>query len=358
MIEARICKRFHPARESAPFTLDIRFSADAGITCLFGPSGAGKTLTLDSIAGFVRPDSGRILVNDRILFDAQSGVNTRPQDRRCGYVFQNYALFPHMTLRENLHFAARRTKGIVDRRRRVNEMLERFRLEGVAGRKPHEVSGGQKQRCSIARALVRTPDLLLLDEPARGLDAPLRGELYDILRQVRQEFGTPMLLVTHSLEECFTLADQMLVINDGRLVQEGSPSDVCDRPADLETARLLGIFNVVPVEIVMLDPSQNISILRCGEFRIQSTYYPGHLNGDRVHLLAGPRQLSAAPRNGRQPGPNEVIAVLSRTIEMAGMLRLQFDNGLEVEMPGRDSVQEQHNKEWAIRFPAHGLRIV
>src|SRR6185369_4112619 len=174
MIQARIVKRFAPGPESAGFALNVELKAAAGVTVLFGASGSGKTLTLDCIAGFVTPDSGRILLDDDILYDGAAKVNLRPQNRNCGYVFQNYALFPHMTLRENLAFAAE-SKPRLERHRRVNDMLEKFQLGGVSGRRPHEVSGGEKQRCSIARALIGEPKMLLLDEPARGLDAPLRA---------------------------------------------------------------------------------------------------------------------------------------------------------------------------------------
>src|SRR5882762_8334468 len=172
MLNARLRKSFAPRPDSAGFSLDLEFSASAGVTVLFGPSGAGKTLVLDSIAGFVRPDEGRILLDNEILFDGVTGVCLPPQARHCGCVFQNYALFPHMTLRQNLEFAAERRPRL-ERHRRVNELIDKFRLADVAGRKPHEVSGGQKQRCSIARALVGAPKILLLDEPGQGLDAPL-----------------------------------------------------------------------------------------------------------------------------------------------------------------------------------------
>src|SRR5580700_787798 len=186
MIQARIRKQYAAGPDSAGFSLDLEFEAGKGITVLFGPSGAGKTLTLDCIAGFVRPDEGRILLDDEILFDGAAGVHVPPRARHCGYVFQNYALFPHMTLRKNLEFAAERIPRL-ERYRKVNEILEKFHLLDVSGRRPHELSGGQKQRCSIARALIGSTRLLLLDEPARGLDTPLRTELYSILRQVRQE---------------------------------------------------------------------------------------------------------------------------------------------------------------------------
>src|SRR5215471_4066507 len=192
MIQARLKKTFSPRPDSAGFSLDLEFQAAAGVTVLFGPSGAGKTLVLDSIAGFSRPDEGRILLDDEILFDGATCVHLAPQARHCGYVFQNYALFPHMTLRENVAFAAERRPRL-ERHRRVNEMLEKFRIAEAAGRRPHEVSGGQRQRCSIARALIVAPKLLLLDEPAQGLDAPLRIEFYEVLRQVKAEFKTPML---------------------------------------------------------------------------------------------------------------------------------------------------------------------
>ena len=173
MMQARVRKQFAPGPESAAFSLDVDFKAEAGITVLFGSSGAGKTLTLDCIAGFVRPDEGRILLDDEILFDGASGVHLAPQARHCGYVFQNYALFPHMTLRQNLEFAVERLPRL-ERHRKVNEMLEKFHLAEVSGRRPHELSGGQKQRCSIARAL-RDRHVCCCWMNLRGLDAPLRA---------------------------------------------------------------------------------------------------------------------------------------------------------------------------------------
>jgi molybdate transport system ATP-binding protein len=356
MISARLRKTFPARPDSAPFSLELEFQAAAGVTVLFGPSGSGKTLTLDAIAGFVRPDDGRILLDDEILFDGAAGVSLAPQARNCGYVFQNYALFPHMTLRQNLEFAAERRPRL-ERHRRVNEMLERFRLVDAAGRRPHEVSGGQRQRCSIARALIGAPKLLLFDEAAQGLDAPLRAEFYEVLRQVRADFKTPMLLVTHDLDECFALGEEMLVLREGRLVQSGPPSVILDQPANADVARLLGVFNLIPGEIRALDPGRNTSKLQMGEFELDGPYFPGHLKGDRVTVCVRPERLTALARNGR-PGANQIPAQLERAVERPQWMRLQFAGGIAVDLARPDYELVRDTKDWVIEFPRESLRVL
>ena len=350
MIQVRIRKAFPPRGDSAGFSLEVDFHAGSGVTVLFGPSGAGKTMVLDSIAGFVHPDEGRILLDDAILFDGAAGVHLSPQARNCGYVFQKYALFPHMTLRENLAFAAERRPRL-ERHRRVNDMLERFRLTEAAGRRPHECSGGQRQRCSIARALIGGPKLLLLDEPAQGLDAPLREEFYETLRQVRADFQTPALLVTHDLDECFELGDAMIVVRDGRVVQSGTPREILDRPANLDVARLLGAFNMISAEIRTLDPGRNFSRLKIGEFEIDGPYFPGKLKGDRVTVCIRPEQLTARPRNGR-PSLNQIPVVLERAVEKPTHVRLEFSGGIVVDQPRAAFEPQRDTREWVVEFPA------
>ncbi len=356
MIQARIRKQFASGAESAAFSLDVDLQAKAGITVLFGPSGAGKTLTLDSIAGFVRPDEGRILLDDEILFDGASGVHLAPRARRCGYVFQNHALFPHMTLRGNLEFAVERLPRR-ERHRKVAEMLEKFHLAEVSGRRPYQLSGGQKQRCSIARALIGSPRLLLLDEPARGLDAPLRAELYAALRQVRQEFEIPALLVTHNFEECFELGDQMLVVREGRVMQSGTPRKVFEHPANVDVARLLGVYNLLPVEIRGLDPGRNMSRLRYQDFELTGPYFPGRLIGDRVWLCIRPDVLTVTPKEGR-PGMNQMPATLVRTVEKLERVRLEFADDIAVEMDRPAFEKYKSARDWVIEFPSNGLRIL
>jgi molybdate transport system ATP-binding protein len=356
MINARLRKTFSGRPDSAPFSLELEFQAAAGVTVLFGPSGSGKTLTLDLIAGFMRPDDGRILLDDQILYDGAAGVSLAPQARNCGYVFQDYALFPHMTLRQNLEFAAERRPRL-ERHRRVNEMLDRFRLGDAAGRRPHEVSGGQRQRCSIARALIGAPKLLLFDEPAQGLDAPLRAEFYEVLRQVRADFKTPMLLVTHNLDECFELGEEMLVLREGRLVQSGAPRKILDQPANLDVARLLGVFNLIPVEIRSLDPGRNSSKVQMGEHEIEGPYFPGHLKGDRVTVCVRPESLTALARNGR-PGPNQINAQFERAVEKPQWMRLEFAGGIAVDLSRSDYERIRDTKDWLIEFPRESLRVL
>ena len=358
MIQARIAKRFPPGPESAGFSLNVELRATAGITVLFGASGSGKTLALDCIAGFVTPDSGRILLDDRILFDGAAGVNLRPQARHCGYVFQNYALFPHMTLRENLAFAAERRPRL-ERHRRVLEMLEKFQIADVAGRRPHEVSGGQKQRCSIARALIGEPRLLLLDEPARGLDAVLRASLYATLRQVRSEFQIAILLVTHDLEECFELADEMLVMREGRIVQSGAPGEVLSRPANVDVARLLGVLNLFNAEIAALDPGRNTSRLKLPDFELTGPYYPGRFLGDRVWLYVPAGDARVVAANGAKPdGPNYLPVKLVRASERPQGMRLEFTRDITVEMPRAEFERQKDNKEWLVELPPQKIRVL
>ena len=357
MIQARIRKRFAPGPESSVFDLDVDFEARDGVTVLFGASGAGKTLTLDSIAGFARPDAGRIMLDDRILFDGDSGVFLRPQDRGCGYVFHRYALFPHMTLRENLAFAAERLPRL-ERHRRVNEMLDRFRIAEFAGRYPHEVSGGQKQRCSIARALIVQPRLLLLDEPARGLDGPLREDLYDLLRGLREEFRVPILLVTHDLEAAFAVGDEMLVFHAGRIPQRGKPRAVLGQPVSEGVARLFGYDTFLEAEIVKLNPAQGSSTVRFLDREFSGPYFPGSLIGDRLTICFRPDELRLADG----PGENRSLGTTANVAERPGGVRLRVgvpgNVSITVDVPRAQWEEAKDRKEQYVEFPPQSLRTL
>jgi molybdate transport system ATP-binding protein len=361
MIRGNIVKQFAPGPESARFHLDIEFEAAPGVTVLYGPSGSGKTLTLDCIAGFVAPDSGRIMLGNRILFDAESGVNLRPQQRSCGYVFQNYALFPHMTLRENLAFAAHGLPRL-ERHRRIAEQLERFKLTSMAGRYPHELSGGQKQRGSIARALIANPRIVLLDEPGRGLDAALRIDLYTLIQELKDGLRVPVLLVTHDLEECVALAERVLIYDAGRIVHRGSPTDLLRNPGTAGVAQLLGGFTIYNAEVIALDPGQQTSRLRLlgkdgvGE-EIQGSHLRGCFKGDRVALCTRPEELILRT----QPGENRIRGDLRKTIERPQSIRADFGNELIVDVPRevwRSLADTGQQTGWWIEIPAQSLRQI
>jgi molybdate transport system ATP-binding protein len=359
MIRCKIAKRFRPGPESAGYHLEVEFEASAGVTVLYGPSGSGKTLTLDCIAGFVAPDSGRILLDDRILFDSGSGVHLPPQQRLCGYVFQNYALFPHMTLRENLAFAAHSLPRL-ERHRRIAEQLDRFKLTALAGRYPHELSGGQKQRGSIARALIAQPKIILLDEPGRGLDNELRIDLYSSIRQLRETAEgsrVPVLLVTHDLEECCALADNILIYEAGRIVHRGTPSDLLRNPGTAETARLLGGFTIFDAEVIALDPAHQTSRIRMLGEDIRGPHLRGCFKGDRVAVCSRPEELQVHTR----PGENRIRGELRAVTERPQSIRADFANGLLVDVP-RDvwrSLEDTGSRDgWWIEIPAHSLRQI
>lgn len=357
MIDARIRKRYRGGAESAPFELDVHVKSSSRVTVLYGPSGAGKSQTLDAIAGFVRPDAGRILVDDVLLFDQESGVSLSPQRRRCGYVFQSSALFPHMSLRGNLSFAADRLpRG--DRRRRVDEMLEQFHLEAVSGRMPAELSGGQRQRGSIARALLSQPRVLLLDEPSSGLDAALREELYRLLAEVQASVQIPIVLVTHDLDEALQLGGEMFVMQHGRVVQQGPPAGVLDHPASEEVAGMTGRYNVFDAEIMAMDPGANRSRLRCvadsgPAFEIDGPYFPGLLLGARLRLGIRADLLAVSGY-----GAAGVRLRLARTNRRTQTVRCEFTNGLVAELPERSFDSATRQIEWVVQFPAEALRVL
>ena len=349
MIEAAFSRRFPPGEESAGFELDVAFEAANGVSVLYGPSGSGKTLTLDALTGFVLPDSGRILLDGRIVFDAEAGVNVRPQQRGCGYVFQNYALFPHMTLRQNLVFAAHQLPRL-ERHRRVAELLDRFRLGELAGRYPRELSGGQKQRGSIARALIATPKTLLLDEPGRGLDAVLRQDLNAIILEMKDSLAAPILLVTHDLEECFALADNVLIYDAGRIVHRGTPLELLRNPGTPGVARLLGDFNVYEAEVLALDPARQASRVRMLGEEWSGPHLRGCFKGDRVTLCARPEELRIATKAGE----NRIRAEIVRATERPQVVRADFGNELVVDVP-RDSWRNRPENLW-VEIPAESLR--
>lgn len=209
------------------FDLDVRFASAAPRLVLFGPSGAGKTQTLKALAGLVRPDAGHVRIAGRLLFDAAQRINLSPQARGLAHVFQDYALFPHLTVAQNIGFACRSGWLNPPRAARgaaVQRWIEAFHLQAVAGHYPHQLSGGQRQRTALARALALEPTALLLDEPFAALDTELKHRLRAELAELQARLGVPMLLITHDEDDVRCLADEVVRLRDGRV-------DTTPRPA-------------------------------------------------------------------------------------------------------------------------------
>ena len=217
------------------FELDVSWEINNELAVLFGHSGAGKSLTLQMIAGLIKPDQGVIRLDDLLFFDSASGKGLRPQDRMLGYVFQDLALFPHMTVYQNILYGGHgisKTERLV----RADEMIRRFRIADLRDRLPAKISGGQKQRVALARALLRRPRALLLDEPFSALDATIRLEMVRLLKEVRHEFAIPVVMITHDLDEARTLADRIFVYAEGKMVRSVRPDEIipCQKPGGVQ----------------------------------------------------------------------------------------------------------------------------
>ena len=212
------------------FDLDVSWEIGAELAVLFGPSGSGKSLTLQLIAGLARPDAGRVAAGDHLLLDTTRAVCLPPQRRSIGYVFQGLALFPHMTVFDNVLYGGHGVERGA-RVARAEQLIDRFGLAGLQGRLPGEISGGQKQRVAFARALLRRPSVLLLDEPFSALDAPLRRDMGELLRDVQRELKIPTVLVTHDAAEATALADTVVLCAGGQVIRQGAPREILAFPA-------------------------------------------------------------------------------------------------------------------------------
>src|SRR5262245_27895415 len=257
-------------RLSSSVSVRADLELDAGeqrVTVLFGPSGSGKTTILRCLAGLDRPQDGSIRFGDEVWFDAASGINRTPQQRRLAYVSQDYGLFPHLTVEGNIRFGMDADgKGGGEN---VDTILRRVHLEGMGARLPAQLSGGERQRVALARALGRNPRLVLLDEPLAALDLPLRDPMRQELRQFLRSLDVPSVVVTHDRVDALTLGDRMAVLSGGYVRQVGPVHEVFSRPADLAVAASVGVETVVPGQI--LDTKSGLAAVRVGDAQILAT---------------------------------------------------------------------------------------
>ncbi|MBE9529543.1 MAG: ABC transporter ATP-binding protein [Proteobacteria bacterium] len=247
--------KFNIKKSFPSFKLDLSLELSTELLVLFGPSGAGKSLTLKMISGLVTPDSGSVEVAGEKVFDSAAGVNVPVRSRRTGYLFQEYALFPHMTVEQNIAYGigGMRAEGASAR---VRELLGVMRLSGLEKRYPSELSGGQKQRTALARTLATSPRILLLDEPFSALDFQVREKLRADLLNIHKLYPVTTVVVTHDLEEAFMLSERIAVMNEGRIEQFGSREEVFYRPATRNVARFVGTRNIFTGRVLSVTDSE------------------------------------------------------------------------------------------------------
>ncbi len=235
------------------FSLDAAFEAGCGCLGILGPSGCGKSMSLKSIAGIVRPDKGRITVGDRVLYDGAARIDMRPRKRRAGYLFQSYALFPNMTVEQNIAVGLGGLSGRFQKARpqtaeRVAQMVKKFHLEGLEKHYPRQLSGGQQQRVALARILAYEPDVLLLDEPFSAMDAHLREGLRLELGRTLADYGGTAVLVTHDRDEAYQLCNRIVLMENGRVLASGDTRQVFANPMTVQAARMTGCKNISRIQ--------------------------------------------------------------------------------------------------------------
>jgi len=363
-LSAGIRKRF--ASTEREFSLDVEFNAGPGFTILFGPSGAGKTTLLDCVAGLATPDAGRISIGERILFDANTSVQVPVARRGLGYVLQDLALFSHLTVEQNTEYGLAHLPRSA-RKQRATAMLQEFRIDHLRQQLPAKISGGERQRVALARALVTDPCILLLDEPLAALDASTKARIIDDLRRWNQVHRIPILYVTHSREEVTALGERVLVMDQGRIIAQGTPHEVLRAPLQETVAQLAGFENIFDaiVESVHEDrgtmtcrlPGETGSsvLLETPLIRAEagSRLRVGIRAGDILLAIAKPVGLSA--RN--------VIAGRLVSLERRDMIiSARVDCGVEMEvyltLAARDALQLEADREVWLVIKTHSCHLI
>ena len=304
-LQVDVRKSFGPT-----FVLDVSFEVEAAdeTLALLGPSGCGKSMTLKCIAGIVTPDEGRIVLNGRVLFDSEAGVNLRPQERRVGYLFQNYALFPNMTVEQNIAVGVL-DKGKEECAQTVARQVAAFRLDGLQKKRPAQLSGGQQQRVALARIMASEPELLLLDEPFSALDGYLRWQLELELTDTLRAFPGGTVYVSHNRDEVYRMCDSVCVISQGRSEQKLSVPELFATPTSLPAALISGCKNVSRARVVgAVGGKKGDAVLACEEWGVElRTSLPVPADAAFVGLRAHYFTVEAAGKKGEAPAAGDAL---------------------------------------------------
>ena len=281
MLDARIKMDFGSG-DGQSAIIDVSVKAAEGVTVLFGPSGAGKTSILRAIAGILKPDEGRISLNDQTFYDSAADIFMPIQDRRVGFVFQNHVLFPHLTAEQNVMYGTR-GRSRHSARRQSAELFEMLGIQKTAARYPRELSGGEQQRVALARALATDPQIMLMDEPLSAVDVATRSRLLEEIATIQKRSGIPFLYVTHNHSEAARLGDMMYVIHEGRIMQEGAPLEIFNAPRSAPVARVVGTENVLVGKVLAHRPEDGTTSIDVNSCRLEVPYN-GLPLGDQITL--------------------------------------------------------------------------
>lgn len=330
----------------------LSVSMHAGqIVALLGPSGSGKTTLLRAIGGLEEPQSGRIVIGGKPVFDGATGIMTPAEQRNLGLVFQSYALWPHRTVAENVAFPLKLRKvSSADIKSRVANALDQLGLGHLAERYPHQLSGGQQQRVAIARALVYNPPVILLDEPLSNLDAKLREEARIWLKRLIKELGLSAIVVTHDQIEALAMADRLLLLNGGRIEQEGTPEEMYGDPRTLVTAEFMGANNRLDGEIVA----------RTGDratLRVAGVDLVGHARSDAAPgaKASGLIRIERLKLDGAGEAPNSVVMRLATKSYLGDRWEFLFEReGLLARAYGEAPLPDGDHR---VRFPEEALWV-
>ena len=341
----------------ATIAAELRLPPGFSVTTLFGPSGCGKTTVLRCLAGLERPNDGTIHGAGQVWFDSGRGICLSPQQRDIGFLFQDYALFPHLTVAQNIGYGLRADRAGMATR--IGDMLDLFDLAGLQDRRPHQISGGQQQRVALARVLIRQPKLLLLDEPLSALDATLREQLRIELRRRLSKLQIPVIVVTHDRTEAIALSDRIVVMEAGRIRQSGTVQQVINRPADLSVARIVGIETVAVGKVLQV--REGLATVQVGSVTLLAVAPTGNvqsvhvcIRGEDVALQKGPPSESSVR--------NHLPARITSLVPEGPLVRVGLDCGFEltalVTRPACEELRLQVGDQVTANLKAPAIHLI
>jgi molybdate transport system ATP-binding protein len=349
------------------FSLDVEFSAELGFTILFGPSGSGKTTLLNCVAGLATPDAGRIAVGEQVLFDASTAIDRPVAKRAVGYVLQDLALFPHLTVAQNVEYGLSHLSRAA-RRQRAQAILQEFRIDHLSQQRPAKISGGERQRVALARSLVTDPCVLLLDEPLAALDVATKSKIIDDLRRWNQEHGIPILYVTHSREEVMALGERVLVMDQGRIVAQGTPHQVLRAPLQETVAQLAGFENIFDATVYLIheDRGTMTSRLQGGKpecsvlletplirAELGSRLLVGIRAGDILLAISKPVGLSA-----RNVIAGKLVSLDRRDMMISARVNCGVGMEVHLTLAARDALQLEPGREVWLVIKTHSCHLM